>query len=73
MHCYLIIFYLYILLTTRFVGPYYKLRTAVFPLGYCGLSAQRKKRGFVTYRVDRENEVIEIFQMSLGSSRGGSF
>ena len=33
----------------------------------------RIKRDFETYGTDHENEVIEIFVLTLGSIRGGRF
>ena len=36
--------------------------------------SQRKKRGFVAYSTDRENEVSNIFKIiTPGSNRGGRF
>ena len=41
----------------------------VFSTRIYGHKSERKKRGYVTYNTDRENEVSKIFMISLGSKR----
>ena len=61
----------YIPLTYRVRGPYCKLRTKFFPVDLWpkrearGPEINGKKRGFVTYSMDLENEVSKIFIISL--------
>ena len=59
-------------LTNRVRGPYRKLRTEFFPPRFMAqarsagaINRRGKKRGFVTYSTDRENEVSKIFIISL--------
>ena len=65
----------YIPLTNRVRGPYCKLQTELFSCLFMAQACIEKKRGSVTYRTDRENEVnrIFIFSHEVNQTRGKEY
>ena len=59
------------LLLTQFEGLYFKLQTKFFPIRF--IAQGEAKQGPVTYSIDQENKVSQIFITSLDSNRGGGF
>ena len=53
--------------TNRVRGQHQKLRTEFLPVDLCSraINQREKRRGFVTYSTNRENEVSKIFIISL--------